>query len=133
LFNFLERNKVLLVYLPLVFYWILLLTLTSLPVHSVPSVGVNDKLEHTLAYLGLSFLLCLTLLLQTRSLVLRKHAVFFTLLIVFAYGVADELHQLFIPGRSCEFLDFIADAVGGVVGIIILKILLRYFKESAVS
>lgn len=128
MFNFLERNKVLLVYLPLVFYWILLFTLTTLPTQSLPAVGVNDKLEHTLAYFGLSFLLYLTLLFQKKSVMLKKYAMLFTILIVLFYGVLDEVHQLLIPGRSCELLDFLADMLGGVLGIVVIKILIYVYK-----
>lgn len=128
MFNYLERKKVLLVYLPLTFYWILLFTLTTLPTESMPAVGVNDKLEHTLAYFGLSFLLYLTLLFQKKSVMLKKYAMLFTLLIVISYGALDEVHQLLIPGRSCELLDFLADMLGGVLGIILLRILIRVYK-----
>jgi len=135
LFNILERNKVLLIYLPLIFYWILLFTLTTLPSHSIPAVGVNDKLEHTLAYFGLSFLLYLTLLFQKKSIMVKKYAMLFTLLIVVFYGAVDEVHQLLIPGRSCELLDFLADMLGGILGIVLLKILIRVYKfqESAAT
>ena len=128
MFNYLERHKILLVYLPLIFYWIILFTLTTLPTHSVPSVGVNEKVEHLLAYFGLSFLLYLTLLFQKKSIILKNYAVLFTFLAVFAYGIMDEVHQLLIPGRSCELLDFLADMFGGVVGIVVLKILIKFYK-----
>lgn len=135
MFNFLERQKLVLVYLPLIFYWIILFTLTTLPAQSVPSVGVSDKIEHLLAYLVLSILLYLTLLFQKKSVLLKNYAMLFTSLIVFAYGVLDEVHQLMIPGRSCELLDFLADILGGIIGIIIIKILLRFYKfqESTAS
>lgn len=135
MFKLLERNKVVLVYLPLIFYWILLFTLTTLPTESVPSVGVNDKVEHLLAYFGLSFLLYLALLFQKRSIILKNYAVLFTFLVVFAYGITDEVHQLLIPGRSCELLDFLADMLGGVIGIIVLKVLIKFYKyqEQTVS
>jgi len=128
LFNFLERHKVLLVYLPLIFYWIILFTLTTLPTESIPSVGVSDKVEHLLAYFVLSILLYLTLLFQRKSVLLKNYAMLFTILIVFAYGIIDELHQLMIPGRSCELLDFLADMIGGIIGIIIVKILFSFYK-----
>ena len=135
MFNILERHKVVLVYLPLIFYWILLFTLTSLPSQSVPAVGVNDKVEHMLAYFGLSFLMYLALLFQKKSITIRKNALLFTLLFVFAYGILDEVHQLLIPGRSCELLDFMADILGGIIGIITVKILVHLYKfqESTAS
>ena len=128
MFNLLERHKVVLIYSPLIFYWILLFTLTSLPTQSVPAVGVNDKVEHLLAYFGLSFLLYLALLFQKKFFLLRNNAALFALLIVFAYGIIDELHQLMVPGRSCELMDFLADVFGGILGVITLKILFRYYK-----
>ena len=135
MFNLLERNKVVLVYLPLIFYWVLLFTLTTLPSQSVPSVGVNDKIEHLLAYFVLSFLLYLTLLVQKKSVLLKNNALLFTLLLIFAYGILDEVHQLMIPGRSCELLDFLADLSGGILGVISLKIMIHFhkFQESTTS
>lgn len=32
-----------------------------------------------------------------------------------AYGVTDESHQSFVPGRSADAVDFVADAVGAGV------------------
>ena len=32
------------------------------------------------------------------------------------YGVSDEYHQLFVPGRTFDLLDMAADGAGSVVG-----------------
>ena len=32
-----------------------------------------------------------------------------------AYGVLDEYHQSFVPGRSVEFYDFLADCGGALL------------------
>jgi VanZ family protein len=32
------------------------------------------------------------------------------------YGVSDECHQLFVPGRSADRYDVLADAVGASIG-----------------
>lgn len=32
------------------------------------------------------------------------------------YGMTDELHQLFVPNRSSEVLDVVADGAGSVLG-----------------
>jgi len=33
-----------------------------------------------------------------------------------AYGISDEIHQAFVPGRQCDGWDMLADAVGGILG-----------------
>lgn len=39
------------------------------------------------------------------------------------YGATDEIHQYFVPNRSSEVQDWLAD----VVGIIIALLVIRYF------
>ena len=41
-------------------------------------------------------------------------------LIVLFYAIRDEIHQIFIPGRSCQIRDVIIDLLGTICGIIIL-------------
>lgn len=37
-------------------------------------------------------------------------------LICFLYACSDEIHQLFVPGRSGEFRDVLIDSTGGLIG-----------------
>jgi VanZ family protein len=39
------------------------------------------------------------------------------LAIAAAYGIFDELHQSFVPGRSADILDWFADVCGALIGI----------------
>lgn len=111
--------------MPLALYWVILLTATSLPAPDLPDVWGSDKLKHYLAYGVLSFLLNLTMLVQERQKYTPQKAALVTIVICFFYGVLDELHQIFIPGRSCELLDLIADIIGAVTGSIIVLFLAR--------
>lgn len=52
---------------------------------------------------------------------IQKRAFFLSLAICIIYAVSDELHQLFVPGRGCQFKDVIIDAAGAVSGIAIYK------------
>ena len=36
------------------------------------------------------------------------------------FGASDEFHQYFVPGRSCDFFDWLADAIGGGLGLILV-------------
>lgn len=37
--------------------------------------------------------------------------------VVSLYGISDEFHQSFTPGRSVEFADWIADTLGALVAV----------------
>lgn len=45
-------------------------------------------------------------------------------IIVSLYGLSDEIHQAFVPNRSCDALDLMADMAGALTAIIAY----RYFK-----
>lgn len=49
------------------------------------------------------------------------------------YAVTDEIHQIFIPKRACEFKDFLVDTAGVITGVFIFTvihiILTKYIKE----
>ncbi len=45
------------------------------------------------------------------------------------YGVTDEFHQIFTPGRSCDPLDWAVDTVAAVIGALICYAVLRKTKR----
>lgn len=45
------------------------------------------------------------------------------------YAATDEIHQLFVPGRSGEIRDVCLDSLGVITGIIIIKLLKRKGKD----
>jgi VanZ family protein len=128
LFNFLERNKIYLVYIPLVVYWIFLLLATSLPTTSLPSVAVGDKIKHFLAFFGLSVLLSLTFMYQNKNQVIKKYFLVAALITTSFYGLIDEIHQSFIPGRYCVFFDWTADSLGGIAGVLLVYYFIKKFN-----
>lgn len=127
MFEFLEHRKVLLVYTPLTIYWLALIIGTSLPTVSVPSVALGDKLVHFIAYLILSVLLNLALIYQTKSIFLKANHTISALVISSAYGILDEFHQGFIPGRSQDIFDWVADTIGAIAGVVIILYLKKKF------
>ena len=128
MFEFLEKRKVWLVYIPLVVYWLILFTATTLPAERLPSVGFTDKVNHFIAYFILTALVNLTLIYQRKSRLLFEKAPIATIVICLFYGALDEVHQLFVPGRSAETLDWVADASGTFIGVLIVYFLINRFK-----
>jgi VanZ family protein len=44
----------------------------------------------------------------------------FALLICVSYAASDEIHQLFVPGRSSQFTDVCIDTLGALAGILVV-------------
>jgi VanZ family protein len=84
---------------------------TDLPGH------LWDKLVHLIVYamLGLLFLLPLSGG-RFSGVTLRAAAV--AIVLSFLYGVSDELHQTFVPNRTPDVMDVVADTFGATVGVL---------------
>lgn len=42
----------------------------------------------------------------------------FSAVFCFLYACSDEIHQIFVPGRSCELRDILIDSAGTLIGIL---------------
>ena len=102
--------------LPLVGMMTTLFVLSHQPGDTLPLPAVVnlDKLLHLLAYtaLGLSFLLALQPAWRARR---PRAAAVCTVLFCLAYGLSDEFHQSFVPGRCPGVDDLLADTLGGLL------------------
>lgn len=126
LYKKLESKTIFYVYIPLVVYWIVLLTITSTPKYFVPKIfELQDKIEHFIAYTILAILLNLTLHFQKKSLQLAIKSSLITFLIITIYAGIDEIHQIFIPGRYADIFDWLADTIGGLFGVYYTQIFLK--------
>lgn len=79
---------------------------------------VNFDLGHLVMYFILA-LLCFYSLNKTSR---NKYLYTWVLLIVFTYGISDEFHQSFIPGRTSDVFDLIMDTTGSFLALIIIAI-----------
>jgi VanZ family protein len=116
-----------LVQIGLAAYLIILLTATHLPPNSrfLPSEINNiDKLCHFSAYAIFAVLLATTWRATARAGHFRQ--LFWTWVAVAVFGTLDELTQIPV-GRDCDFWDWIADATGAAVGLLIFAWLREKF------
>ncbi len=81
------------------------------------------KSAHFLAYLTLGVLVLNSL---RRSDIFGKRSVGIALLICILFATTDEVHQLFIPGRSGEARDVLIDSAGACMGIVVYFIISRF-------
>ena len=54
---------------------------------------------------------------------------FFAFLFSFLYACSDEVHQLFVPGRSGNIIDVGIDSMGSYFGILLYHIYLRFRRN----
>ena len=83
--------------------------------------GINGIDEYVVyvrktAHVTLYFLLGLSFISFLKEFnLIDKRLIIYTILFVFIYACSDEIHQLFIPGRSGEILDVLLDTCGGAL------------------
>ncbi len=106
-------RKVLRFQVPVLLWMLAILTLSSIPTIPMIKFPISpDKLGH----MGIYFVLCLlwnrALFHQNAFPFLRKHSLLMSFCLTAVHGILDEVYQMSVPGRSAEFFDALADAMG---------------------
>lgn len=83
--------------------------------------GKYGTLAHFLEYAILGALLWFALRRNSRGFSALAVAV----IAASVYGVSDELHQFFVPGRVPDIADWGVDTVGALVGAIVAALLMQ--------
>ncbi|MCX5679352.1 MAG: VanZ family protein [Candidatus Omnitrophica bacterium] len=91
--------------------------ISSVPGDNLPDLGIAgvDKFAHFSEYLVMGILLTRALFGQNLKINLFR-AVILSIIIAVFYAAIDEWHQVFIPGRQADILDFAADVAGITLG-----------------
>jgi VanZ family protein len=101
-------------WLPVIAYMAMLFGFSSLHTLPSPPAGFSFYDVHIAAYAGLAGVTARATGGGLRDVSLR--AVLVAIVISSLYGVSDEYHQRFVPGRTFDVLDMLADAIGSVAG-----------------
>jgi VanZ family protein len=127
LYNKIHEQTFLYLYVPLAIYWIAMFVGTSLPSDEIPQLfRAQDKFEHLFAYFGLAVMVYLWLHFQNKKIFLKKNALLFSILIILAYAAVDELHQMLVPGRVSDIIDWLADSIGGMCGVVMVYYFIKF-------
>ena len=105
--------------------WMVLIFITS----SIPSEEFPDvefwgcaKLVHLVYFGVLYYLLEKVLRQQTRFPSLARRPVLVAFIFTILYGVSDEVHQLFTPGRHGQATDVLIDALGALISVAVARV-----------
>ena len=106
-------------------------------VRTIQSIGVSGPadlltfLVRKAAHIGAYFILGILIfnLLKEYNLAVKK-IIFISIGIAILYACSDEIHQMFVPGRSGEVRDVLIDTAGAAVGVVVYTALSsRFYKK----
>ena len=109
---------------PVIIVMALIFFVSSKSDPGAPPGRISDKAAHVIAYAALGASL-------VRALAGGRHSAMtvgrigVAALIATLYGVTDEIHQMFVPNRTPDVLDLVADACGGISGALFLAVAAR--------
>lgn len=105
-------------WIPVFFIASVIFYLSSLPQNELPQFDfpLKDKIAHVLVYGALGFTWARAWTRNDASHKSLQRALIGATLFCIVFGITDEWHQSYTPGRDVEFWDVVADGVGGFLG-----------------
>lgn len=103
-------------WVPTIGYCVLIFVLSSVSMGVyIPSPLGFDKVLHLIEYGILGFLLSRSLV-YSRPSFSNASLIAWVVILTALYGLSDEVHQYFVPGRNESLWDVLADSSGAVLG-----------------
>jgi VanZ family protein len=90
---------------------------------SLPEL-VTDKDVHGSLYGGFALIVLRALAKRWDRVTLATGLT--TIVLVVLYGISDEFHQSFVPGRTSDVFDVIADGLGATAAVVIAWLFARF-------
>jgi VanZ family protein len=107
-----DKTKAIILWCITIGYMSIIYYLSSRNFHLPELPDNSDKLIHACIYFPLAFLFYLSL---NRSGI-KRHVFLAAVILTVIYGVTDEFHQSFVPGRDSSIGDAFADFTGALLG-----------------
>ena len=129
-----SRLSSLSLWLPVAALATLIFVLSSFPYLPSPPGQYSDKWEHMAMY-GLLSTLIVRALAGGRWIGVRAAVFVGAVVLATLYGVSDEWHQSFVPGRTADAYDVMADAAGATLaaGLLLAWAIIRRRRRAAES
>ena len=109
-------RKFMFYWLPVLLYCLIIFIQSSYPSSQhIPDFDYMDKLLHLAAYAVLGFL-TFRAFMSFKNDFSTGAVILLSIVLASLYGASDEIHQHFVPYRSADLLDFLADCIGSIFG-----------------
>lgn len=114
-------KKFLIYWFPIILYCFLIFIQSSYPsIKRAPELPHLDKALHCIAYALLGALFFRAF--KTTRIKNNVNLLWvLSVLLSSLYGIGDEIHQYFVPYRSADLMDVLADLLGSLLGIYIYQ------------
>lgn len=121
------RRNALIYWLPVGLYCTAIFVQSSFPaMEKIADVPFGDKYLHVVGYAILGSLFFRAF--RSRRFKDRLFmAFFYSIAASTGYGISDEIHQYFVPYRSAEIMDVMADMAGSCVGVTAYFLLVKKY------
>ena len=93
--------------------------------HIEISSFIIRKAAHMTEFLGLALLLFNSIYATSET----KFTPYIAWGVTFLYAISDEVHQIFVECRACQFRDMLIDGTGAILGVLIGLIILIIYKK----
>lgn len=110
-------------WLPVLAYMAIIFVLSAQP--KLPEISAPvlswDKAQHLIAYLGLALVAFRAANLM--PILAKPGSYIQSFILAASYGGLDEFHQKFVTGRSAEVRDWLADALGAALALVVIAVI----------
>lgn len=122
-----SRQRKIILTLPLIIYSGIIFTLSSFPQPDFIDLGFQfwDKILHLKAFF-IYGLLTITAIQSIKPELSKSRMALLTLVIGFLFGLSDEFHQYFVPGRESDIWDLAADVTGVCISLPIINFIRNF-------
>ena len=100
--------------------------------HGLPRALLHNSM-HVFAYAALGGSLLLAFVRAPLAMAPSRLALLGSFVLSCAYGIVDELHQAWVPGRVCSVADLASDALGCALALTMLTCRLRPGRRGLVA
>jgi len=117
-------------HLPVILYGIGIFILSSISDLNAPDLGFEpqDKFYHILFYTPFGYFIARSLSRQDYFLKVKEKYWILAVLLGVLYGISDEIHQYYVPGRFSSYWDAVADGLGVCLGVYLYYYRYRIFS-----